>query len=170
MDSKSDIMKNEIRHISRYRALTVSKYYLCLVLAIISVYLGIYNFPSTPSLSILFILAILPPILAFIIKDYAQKSKNKFIKNISQESSFLLSTLKKKYKYSKINYFTNSITYLICILLICIWHISFKRINYINETLEKLPVLTLITGLTLRYVLVIVYRIKLPFNLMRNKI
>ncbi len=169
MNDKANIMKNEIRQISKFRGLLFSKYYLCFVLSVITFISGIYKFPLTP-LYVLLFLILLPPIIAFTLKDYSQKSSNKILLRLLFEETYMLNNLRKKYKFSKIGYFVNQCAYLISMLLICLWQISFKHLSITNSLIEKLPFLLLITGLIIRYLAVIIYRIKLPYDLMHNKV
>lgn len=167
MNSKLSLMKNEIRIISKYQALILSKYYFTATLSFISFYLGVKRM-AVSSLYILIMLNALPPIFVFFLKDYSIRY-NKFLSNLAKDIPFQLSFLKAKYNFSRIKYLTNAVAYLIMILLICLW-----QINYYNEEikgfLSRLPLTILIIGLTLRFSAVIFYRIKLSHDLMYNRI
>lgn len=169
MNDKALTMKNEIRQIAKYRGLILSKYYLCIILTAATVYLGIYRFPAS-SLYVVLFLIVLPPIITSLLKDYSQKHQNRFLKHAIKEEAYLLSNLKKKYNYSGLRYIANQCAYLICMLLICLWQINFSRLEPAGSFVEKLPFAALISGLTLRYLAVIIYRIKLPYDLMHNKV
>lgn len=168
MNNKSMLMKNEINIIAKHRALLLSKHYFTLVLSLISFYLGTMRL-AVSSLYILIVLNALPPILHYAVKDYASKNTHKSL-GITQETPFLLNSLKSKYKFSKLSYAANSIVYLIMVILICLWQINYSYTDHLNVFLRKIPFLTLITGLTLRFLFVVIYRIKLPYDLMHNRV
>lgn len=169
MEEKASVMQNEIRLISKYRSLIISKYYLTLLLSLTSLFLGLMQLPVSP-LYILLLLNVLPPILSLAIIDYSQKHNNKILCNITQENTFQLDTLKSKYKYSNMNYFSNSTTYLITILLICLWQINYNNAESINTLLRKLPLVILISGLILRFLSVLIYRAKFNYDLSNNRV
>lgn len=169
MNDTAILMKNEIRSISKYRALLLSKYYLNIILGFTSLYLGAKQ-TAISSLYILIFLDFLPPILVFALKDYSSKYKNnKFLQDITQEDAFQLKHLKKKYKYTKIGYIANAAAYIFTMILICLWQLNYYYVGNLNDFLRKLPLLTLATSVTLRFLAVIIYRIKLPYNIMHNK-
>jgi hypothetical protein len=121
-------------------------------------------------LYILILFHTLPPILIFALKDYAQKYKYPVLINATEDKPFLLNNLKRKYKYSKIKYITNSISYFITIILISLWQYNNNVTENINTSFVYVPVLILATGLALRLIAIIVYQIKLPYDLSHNKV
>lgn len=169
MKSKAISMKREIRTISKYRALIISKYYFAFLLISTSLYLGLLKYAMSP-LYIVIVLYSLPPILNSLIRDYTQKNNSKFLINIVTDEPFLLNNLKSKYNYSKLNSFTNGISFFIALLLIGLWQYNFSTIVRINELLQIVPILIFSTGLILRYLGVIFYQIKLPQDLSNNRV
>ncbi|MDD3172816.1 MAG: hypothetical protein PHF63_04020 [Herbinix sp.] len=169
MNEKSIIMKNEIRAISKYRALILSKYYFNIILGFVTLYLGALRRPIS-SFYIFLFLNFLPPIFSFALKDYAQKYNNKIIRDIMLDNPFQLNNLKRKYNYSKMSYVANSASYFISIILICLWQINYSNTENINVFLNKLPIFILATGLILRFLAVIIYQIKLQYDLFNNKV
>lgn len=169
MNEKSSLMKNEIRLIARYRGMMISKYYFILILSLITIYLSMLRLAPS-SLYILFTSVVMVPILKFMLIDLSHKHHNRFLTEIKQESPFLLSSLKQKYNYSKTNSFVNSITYIITCLLICLWQISNSLSDELNTYLCRLPFTVLITGVMLRFLSVAIYRAKLPYDIIHNKL
>ncbi len=169
MNEKALAMKKEIKSISGYRALILSKVYICILLTISTLYLGIHRISNSP-LYILLILLILPSIISYVLQDYTLKKQNHFIINLIQEPPVLLNSLRKKYRYSRVSYLSNQIAYLITVLLICLWQISNMKDMYLSDLLCKLPLLILTTALTLRFLLAILYSFKIPHDVMLNKI
>ncbi len=169
MSQKSTVMQREIMIISRHRALMISKYYLTIVLSIISIYLAIKCL-AVSSLYVLITLNALPPIFSYGLNDYAKKHNNTLVNKIIYESSFSLILLKQKYKYTRLYYMSNSITYYITILLILLWQINYSYSNYIDYYSRYLPSYVIISGLSLRILLIIIYRIKLHFDLVNNRV
>jgi len=169
MNQKALSMKKEIRIISKYRALIISKYYLFLLLILVSLYLGMINYAMSP-LYIAIILYFLPMIVGFALKDYAKKYRHKILISIIEESPFLLNHMKSKYKYSKLNYISNAIAYVIALLLIALWQYNYSTMVRINPFLQIIPVLILFSALTLRYLGIIYYQIKLHYDLSHNRV
>lgn len=169
MNEKSLLMKNEIRIIARYRALMISRYYFIVSLSLITIYLSILKLAPI-SFYILITLAVLPSILEYIILDHLKNHKTQYLNNIASEQPFCLSTLKKKYHYTRISYFTNSITYLFVLFFICLWQINYSLYAEYGPIASKLPYITLISGLTLRFLAVIIYKGKLPYDLSSNRL
>ena len=168
MDQTASIMKREIRMIANHRALMVSRYFFSILLGIASLYLGFKRYPVSP-LYILLFLNILPSILKYAIQDYSQKYRNRLVIAISTEEPFKLENLRTKYKYSKQVYISNSISYLIAIFLICLWQINYNNTG-IDSAISILPISILSLGLMLRFLSVLLYRIKLPYDLSHNRI
>jgi hypothetical protein len=169
MNEKAITMKIEIRAIANYRGVIISKRFLTLFLGLISLYLGVIKYAMSP-LYILIILSALPPILSFALKDYAQKYKYKLLIELTQDKPFLLNVLKRKYKYSKVDYVATSISYLLALIFIGLWQYNYTTLENIHNTLEKVPVLILAAGLVLRFLTIIFYRIKLPYDLSHNRV
>jgi hypothetical protein len=169
MNEKAMTMKNEIRALANFRALLISKRYISFLLVLTSLYLGIMRYVMSP-LYILIVFQVLPPIIAFTLKDYAQKYKYQLLINATNDKPFLLSHLKVKYKYSKVKYIANSISYVLAVILISLWQYSNKASNNINAFLVYAPVLILTTGIILRFLAILFYRFKLPYNLYHNKV
>ena len=168
MEQTSLIMKREIRVIANHRALMLSRYFLSILLGIVSLYLGFLRYPVSP-LYILLFLNILPSIIKYAIHDYSNKNRNHFITAISAEKPFKLENLKAKYKYSKLVYISNSISYLLAIFLLCLWQINYSNTE-IDSIISILPLSILAAGLMSRFLGLFFYRIKLPYDLLHNRI
>ena len=170
MNGKAATMKKEINAVAGYRALMISKYFITLLLGIASFYLGIIRYAMSP-FYILLMLNILPPILNYALKDYAKKNiVNRLLAGFVEDIPFQLNMLKRKYKYSRLNYFSNSISYLFALLLLCLWQYNYNITENINELIIKLPLTILATGVSLRFLGIVVYRLKFPYDLSHNKL
>jgi flagellar biosynthesis protein FliQ len=169
MRDKAIIMKQEIRAISNYRSLIFSKYYLSLFLGITTIYLGYLRYALSP-LYILILLYIIPIILTTMFKDNADKSNNRYIRQLFDEPVFILDNLKHKYRYSKTVCIVNSISYFIANLFIGLWQYDYATTNINNTILSFTPIIILTTGLLLRAICYLVYYIKIPFDLHHNRV
>lgn len=168
MNEKTIIMKKEIHAVASHRALQISKRFLSFFLLITALYLGIRRFPISPLYILLFLNA-LPCIFTYAINT-KQKELNTFLHNIIREDPFLLGTLKSKYKYTKLSYIANSISYLIAIALIGLWQYSNQLHYYIPGYLKSVPLFILVTALALRFAGIWFYELKLRYDLSHNKV
>lgn len=169
MNEKAAVMKKEIRAIASYRALMISKWFISSALLITALYLGIRRFPISPLYILLFLNA-LPVIISYTVNDYSRKSKNKIIQNMQKDDFFLLASLKKKYKYTKLRYISNSLSYLVALVLISLWQYNYNAFYYIPANFKYLPVRILATGLAIRLLGIVFYRLKLHYDLSYNKV
>jgi len=169
MNENANIMKKEIRAVSNYRALIISKYYLTALLGITSLYLGFLRYAMSP-LYILLLLNILPPVLVIAFNDYGKKYNVKVLLSIIKDAPFQLRNLKMKYRYSKLHYVTNSASYLFALILIGLWQYNYNTSANINTGLLKLPIIILTTAFSIRLLGVIFYQIKIPYDLEHNKV
>lgn len=169
MNTKALTMKKEIHSIAKHRALLISKYYLALVLIVTTLYLGLINYALSP-FYVFIVLYGIPPIFRSIIKDNSERYPDGFLKKLTTDSSFLLNSLKKKYKYSKTNYLANSVSYLIALLMIGLWQFNYNTMVRIHPFLQLLPSLILSTALILRYLGIIFYQIKFSLDLSHNRV
>lgn len=169
MNQKVNTIKTEIHTIANYQALLLSKYYITAILLLISLYLGFLRY-NLSSLYILIVLNIFPHALSILIKDLAGKTENRILVGITIDNNFQLSKLKRKYLYSKLKYVSNSITYLITLFLIGLWQSRNNIDFYLRDDIKNLPFLVLLTGLSLRLLSILYYRIKLPYDLSHNKV
>lgn len=169
MNEKAITMKKEISVVANHRALVISKGFLTYVLLITALYLGLRRLTASP-LYILLFLILLPNILSFAAKDYGEKSQSKLLQNIINEQPFLLGTLKKKYKYTKLHYTSNSISYLISIILIGLWQYSFNTQYYLPDYIKYIPAITIASGLAVRLVGIVFYQLKFRYDLINNRI
>lgn len=168
MNNKAIVMKNEIRTLSKYRSLILSKYYLSITLGLISLYLGVMRY-SASSLYILLVLISLPSILTYMLSDLAKKSKYVFITKFNQDSPFLLSYLKRKYRYTKTKYIANSISYFITLILLCLWYINYSSSKYMQPYLIKIPIYIMVSAILFRLLVIFFYQHKLHYDLINNK-
>ncbi|MHB8132416.1 MAG: hypothetical protein ACYDEX_25975 [Mobilitalea sp.] len=169
MSENAIIMKKEIRAVSNYRALIISKYYLTSVLGITSLYLGFLRYAMSP-LYILLLLNILPPILVLAFLDYGEKYNVKVLLSITKDSPFQLRNLKTKYNYSKLRYVTNSVSFLFALILIGLWQFNYNTSVNINTGLLKLPIIILTTCISIRFLGAIFYQIKIHYDLSHNRV
>jgi hypothetical protein len=167
MNSKAAAMKIEIRTIAGYRALIVSKFFMSLLLFLASLYLGYLRYALSP-FYILLMLNILPPVLKSAFKEYALK--NKLISRLTADEPFQLNILKTKYKYTKLSYSANTMSYLFALLLLCLWQYNYSTSSYIDVLVSRFPLFILISGVLLRFLGIVYYRLKFPFDLSHNKL
>lgn len=169
MNKTAIAMKKEIRSVSNYRALLISKYYLNTVLLIITLYLGMINY-AVSSFYVLLMLNLLPPILSAGFKDFNTKYDISLMKRIVLDSPFLLNSMKKKYRYTHLRYITNSISYIIAFLLLAIWQYSYNRTDNLLPRLAFVPLFVALSTLILRITGSIFYRLKLRYDILHNKV
>ena len=162
-------MKREIRLISSYRSLMIGKYFLNLSLAF-SIYQVVIHRLAISPLYILFLLNVLPPIITFCIIDYNHKHDNIKFKDFTYDRPFLLTTLKKKYNYHINLYLSNSISYLFSLVLLVLWHINYFYISKPNYWIVYLPIFIITSSLFLRIGVYWFYRLKLPQDIIQNKL
>lgn len=166
---RAAVMRKEIRSISNYRALLISKYFISISLVISSFFVGYYGYAASP-VYILLLFLVLPSILTFAFKDYSTRLENKILKNITKDNPFVLNSLKRKYSYSKVNFVSNSVIFFFILLLILLWQLSLYRIVYVNPIILYQPTMIITSGVMLRIILIIYYQIKLPYDLTHNKL
>jgi hypothetical protein len=169
MNDKAVIMKKEIRAVAYYQALIISKRLLSILLLLMSLYLGLLRFPMSPLYVLLFLNA-LPFVISYASKEYSKKNQNRILLELVKDDPFLLSTLKKKYKYTKLRYMSNSVSYLFSLFLIGLWQYSYRIHYYIPDNLQNIPVLFLSSSLLVRLIGIIFYQWKLPYDLSHNKL
>jgi hypothetical protein len=169
MNKETTNMKMEIRAIANYQALIISKYYINIMLILITLYLGFFRY-NLSSLYILIVLNLFPNALAVGIKDYVKKTGNRILTTITTDNSFQFNILKQKYKYTRLKYVSNSITYLITLILISLWQYRNYIDQYLRYEVKNLPLLVLMTGLFLRLLGILYYRLKLSYDLYQNKV
>ena len=169
MNESASQMKKEIHIIANYRALIISKHFISLLLLAATLYLGIFRYPISPFYILLF-LNILPYILNYAFRDYAGRYHSKLLISITQDIPFRLVHLKEKYKYTRLSYISNSFSYLLALLLLCLWQINYNTTADMVPTIAILPVSILITGLALRLLGVFLYFIKVPYDLSNNRL
>lgn len=169
MNEKALIMKTEIRSISGYRSLIISRISLSICLTASAFYVGILGYPSSP-VYILLMLNLLPSILSYIFKDCAKKYKKPFFQYIIEDPVFNLRILKKKYHYSRLGYITNSLSFIIALILLIFWQYYCNTLQTLNLFIIYQPTLIIITNVLIRFFCIFLYRIKLPFDLSHNRI
>lgn len=160
-------MKNEIRAIAKFRSLIISRYFITLLLLIVSLYLGFIRYALSP-FYILLALNVLPAILNNVFKEYACKSK--LLSDITKDQPFKLNYLKGKYKYSRLNYVSNSISYLITLLLIGLWQYNYSNSGNIKELIIYIPAIILVIGVLLRFLGNVFYQLKIHYDLSHNRV
>ena len=168
MKDKASQMKAEIRAVADYRALMISNYYIITALIVISLYLG-YKKYNMSSLYILIVNFVLPNAISVGIKDYAVKTGKRIFTDIVKEAPAQLSMLQKKYHYTRLKYISYSISYLVTLLFIGLWQYSYTLESHRLDNIQELPFYLLLSGLSLRLLFLLFYRIKLPYDLFRNR-
>lgn len=169
MNETASVMKNEIRMIAGYRALIISKYYFLLLLGMLGLFLAQKNLAASP-LYVLLILSTLPPIISYALNDYAKKITHRLLIAATKDPQFKLKQLKSKYRYTRIKYVSNSVTYVFALLLICLWQVNYSNTMQAYPFLIYIPLVILISGLLVRLLGVVFYRFKLPYDLRHNKL
>jgi len=166
---KATVMRKEIKIISNYRALLISKFFICICLIIASYIVGYFGYATSP-VYILLIFMVLPPIFSFAFKDYSKKFNYNFLKNITEDAPFLLINMKRKYNYSRVGYVSNSITFIFTLLLLCLWKYNLNSIDHTNPLIIYLPNIIIAGGLLIRIIVIIIYQVKLPYDLSHNRL
>lgn len=169
MATKSSIMKREIYVIANHKALMMSKYIMTFLLGLVSLYLG-YKKYAPLSLYILIVLNALPPILSYFYMDYSTNNPESSLVEGLKDAPFHLQLLKEKYKYTKLNHLTNTISYSASLLLMLLWQINYNRREDLGEILSVIPTVLLIPIVFLRIFLIIIYQLKLHYDLFHNKL
>ena len=169
MNEKAMIMKREIRTLSLYRSLMVSRHVLTFLLAVTAILFSVFNYNMAPLYTALLLNAF-PPVLSYAVSDYARKSSHSYLTGIVKEEPFLLKNLKLRYKYTRIKHLSNSITYLIAILFIALWQYNFSTQENLQPSLKSIPIFILSTGLALRLLGIPFYHLKLHYDLTHNKV
>jgi len=168
MQNKAYQMRKEIRLISKYKALGLSKNFMSICLVISTIYVSLQRYPVSP-LYILFLLHVLPPILSFAIKDYANRYHNKILIYLSKENPFLLSALKRKYHYSRINDSSNTFSFYFTLIMLILWQYNYITMYYIESWHLYIPVIILSVALFIRSIGTIFYQFKLHYDISTNK-
>jgi len=169
MNNKAYAMKNEIRAISGYRALIISKFFLSVSLILSTLYIGFFGYQISP-FYIFLVLNLLPPILSYALKDYVKRYQFKLLKQIAEDTPFHLSTLKKKYHYSRLGYVTNSISFLFSLVFLFLWQYNCSTTPNTISTILYQPTFFILTSILIRFTGIIFYRIKLPIDLVNNRV
>ncbi len=169
MNEKAMIMKKEIRQLSQYRSLIISRHFLTLILSITTIAFVTGNYNMAPLYTVI-LLNIFPPVLEYAISDNIKNAKLPFLIALAKEETFLLSHLKKKYQYSRVKYLSNSVTFLIAMLFLALWQYNFSTKALVPPYLQKLPVIILSSGLFLRIIGFPFYQVKLHYDLTHNRL
>lgn len=169
MNKKSSIMKKEIRLISQYHSLIISKYVITFCLFICSYFIGYWDYAMSP-VYIVLLLNVFPPLLVYIFSQNIHKNSNKFYHELIIDTPFILSSLKKKYHYSREQYIANSISFLFSLLLLILWQYNYLTWTEIDLRVLYLPSLIVIIGILVRFIGIIFYQIKLPHDLFHNNV
>lgn len=169
MNDKAIIMKKEIRLLSQYRSLIISRHFLTLILSITAMVFSFFRYNLAPLYTVI-VLNAFPPFLTFAISDYSKNARKPLLIAITKDESFLLEHLKKRYRYSRLNYLANSLTYLIAMFFLALWQYNFSTTSPVPPYLQKLPVIILSTGLLLRMIGIPIYQIKLHYDLTHNRL
>ncbi len=169
MNDKAIAMKKEIRLLAGYRSLIISRYFLTLILSITAICFSILNYNMAPLYTVILLNAF-PPVLSYAISDSLKNGKLPFLFNVTKDESFHLEHLRKRYRYSRIKYMSNSIIFLIAMIFLALWQYNFSTKALVPYYLQKLPVLFLSAGLLLRIIGIPIYQIKLHYDLTHNKL
>jgi hypothetical protein len=161
---KAAAMKKEIRAVSNYKAMRISKYYISICLFLSAYVVGYFDYAASP-VYILLVYLTLPSILAFAFQDYAKRYHNKFIAYATKEEPFLLNSLKQKYHYTRTGYTSNSISFVFILILLCTWLYNLSTIVNVNLIVFFLPVIIIAGGVLIRLFGSIIYQIKIPYDI-----
>ncbi|MBE5966698.1 MAG: hypothetical protein E7255_06990 [Lachnospiraceae bacterium] len=162
-------MRKEIFKISAYRALIISRIYLSLCLAVSFFLLSLAG-STEAAFYILLILNLLPVLLSYLIKNAAVATQKVFFIALTKEPPFLLNNLKKKYKYTKLHHFTNSVSFTAALLLLLLWQYNYHTKGGIQKSLLFLPTGILLSSMLLRILSIPYYYWKLHIDLSCNRI
>jgi len=162
-------MRREIARISNYHALIISSFYMSICLAISFLLFSFVGFTES-ALYIFLILNLMPAILTHIIKDIAGQGKNHFLKKILIETPFILSNLKRKYRYTKLKFITKQISYFVTLFLLLLWQYNYTIKGGIQANFTYLPTAILISSILIRILGTLFYYWKLPHDLTHNRI
>lgn len=169
MNDKAIMMKKEIRLLSQYRSLMISRHFLTLILSVIAIGFSFFHYNMAPLYTVILLNAF-PPVLTYAIRDNIKNARNPLLIAVAKDETFLLEHLRKRYRYSRLSYLSNSITFLIAILFMALWQYNFSTKAPVPHYLERLPVIILSAGLLLRIIGIPFYRIKLHYDLTHNKL
>jgi hypothetical protein len=162
-------LNKAVRAIADYRSLMISKYITSAALLISFLYLGYLRYAVSPLYILIFLYA-LPPILTFAFTDYGKRYHFKLLNSFTQDNPNLLTTLRNKYHYTRLNYIANSISYLFMMILLLLWQYSNNRTTFIKSELINIPTIILTGSILLRIIGSAYYRIKLPYDLIHNRV
>lgn len=165
MKNKIKTINIEITTIASFRALKISKYYIIVLLGLTSFYYGIFQYNQSP-LYIIIVMCILPVFIKNASTNSGSNSKQ-FLK-ATKDTPFLLDNLKAKYKFNKQSYIADSVTYLVAAILILLWQYKSMEPELFQGFLIYAPAFILITGIIVRLLCFIIYRIKIPYDLKNN--
>ena len=161
-------MQKEILRISAYRALIISRFYMSICLTI-SLFLLVFSGYSEAAFYILLTVNLMPVILSYIVKDFAARTQKTILTALVSESPFLLDTLKKKYNYTKLRNFTNSVSYIAALPLLLLWQYSYPA-DGMPAYLLLLPTRILMSSVLLRILGIPFIYWKLHIDLSHNRI
>lgn len=114
-DNQQKQMDREIKVISSFRSLVLSRILLNIALIVSSVVLTFYGYRNPSPLYLLFILNVAPSIVAILLRSRFS----------GQKPAVQFPALTKKYRYSLLAHMSTSITFYFIYLLILLWHFSF---------------------------------------------
>jgi hypothetical protein len=169
MTNTAFTMKQEIRSVSVHRALILTKYMINLSLLIISIYLFYKAYALIP-MYIFIIYNIMPIFISNVVKDYIKKHPESQLSIHIDKKDFQLNQIVRKYKYTPLRSFSNTISFFICILFLILWQYSYYMSPQENGILSRSPVIILACAFVLRFLFQVFYQIKIPYDLMHNKI
>lgn len=157
MDIKKE-MDLEIKNLSKYRSLIISRWFINVELFLFTFYL-VMNMKSITTMIIILAFNISIMIIRDMLSSRLKKEK------------VIFSMLRKKYGYSKLDYVTQSIAYAWCIFLMVLWQITLSKVMpYDIYFLNYTPTFIILISLLIRIIGEIFYNIKIRLDLKGNKI
>ena len=153
MDKKFDQMNYEINQYSKYGALVISKIYLLILLLITTAYY-IYLHYSLVPFYIFASFVILPSLFGELFQKF-----------IPKEGGYLLTTLRKRFKYTHKKYWGNNIAYFYIIFLLMLWQLRHQIKPPIIDFMTYYPVFLIVSSFIIRFVGIIIYTIILRHKL-----
>lgn len=159
----------EIIKTSLYRSLIITKYYLTASLIISFLLLVVAGYTES-AFYILLALNTIPPILSYILRDYSKKNSNSYFYFFIEDNAFILDNLKAKYKYQKLKYITNLVSYLITLGLLILWQYTYLSKGGIIQEFIYLPTALLLSSLLVHLIFIVFYILKIKYDLSNNNL
>lgn len=157
MNKRLNQMNYEISLFSKYHSLMITKYYLMIML-FLSANFYIYLRYSAIPLYIFVSLVFLPMLFSEL-----------FAKFIPKENTYLLSTLRKKYKYTHKKYYGNNIGYFYIVFLLMLWQLRHQIKPPVIDFMTYYPIFLIFSSFIIRFVCIIICTSKIRHQLLNSQ-